>query len=74
MASCLDSFCFFRGREVTTEAFYVLVLNCESAVININAKEVSLPFTVLGSLNQGHPHGLRHQHGAQTSAWSPAAI
>ena len=68
MVSCVA--CFFLGdgvgwgREVVTEDFYV---SCsQPGVIDISAKEASLPFTVGRNRDHGFPHGFWWQHVPQT--------
>jgi hypothetical protein len=60
VVSCVA--CFFLGdgvgwgREVVTEDFYV---SCsQPGVIDISAKEASLPFTVGRNRDHGFPHGF----------------
>lgn len=50
-----------------------LVLNYESAVLDIAAKETSLLFTVNESTRHGLPHSIRWWHGPWTPTWPSAA-
>lgn len=69
-----------RARGCLTKPYIFFVFICESAVINTNAKESSLPFRVNSSIDHGHmvsgynighshQYDFRWQHKPSTSPW-----
>lgn len=59
---------------VVTEVFYVLLPNWETTVSDTTAEISSLPFTVSGTMDHRHPHGLYCQHMLLTSAWFQVVV
>jgi hypothetical protein len=58
------------GSEVVSQnILFLFIFNCESAVINTNAKESSLLFTVNSSVDHGLPYGMWLQNRPQSSVW-----
>ena len=78
MASYLG--CYFGGWDgglrsrLSKKPSMTVYLKSESTVIHTTAKVAFMPFTVSGSIDPGHPHGLQSQQLSQTSAWSLVAV